>query len=124
MVSGGGSGGQNNASAVGVGGTTDLLGTYGRTDVGSSAASTSWTRWGNGQGGLFEQIASNGRNWASGPGAGFISAFRLPDATPPIGSYSNSLNCSGSSLGGNSGKTGFFDSVTLGCNGLVQPAGA
>jgi hypothetical protein len=122
IVAGGGSGG-NSSSNNGIAAVTEQLGTYGDVSAGSSAASTSWTRWGEGQAGLFEQSATNGRNWASGPGAGFMSRPPLPDAAPPVGSYANSLNCTGSSLGGNSGRTGTFSSVTLGCNGKTQPAG-
>jgi hypothetical protein len=123
LIAGGGSGGNSN-SAAGIDATTATLGTYGNPSAGASAASTSWTRWGNGQAGLFEQVASNGRNWASGPGAGFMTRPPRHDAAPPVGSYSNSLNLSGSSHGGNSGRPGQRESFSTGSGAGTQRAGS
>jgi hypothetical protein len=121
IAAGGGAGGAE--TGPGIDGTTAELGTYGDPSAGNDAASNNWTRRGPGESGMFEQSAENGRNYASGPGAGFMSSFRNPEAPPPVGSYSNDLNCDGSSLGGNSGRAGEYDAFTLDCNGLTQPSG-
>jgi hypothetical protein len=124
VVASGGSSGSNASSSpsTGINGTTGLLGTYGYS--GGDGASSNWTRWGNGQAGLYDQGSTNGRNWGGGPGAGWLSRPPRPEDSPPVGSYSNSLNASGTALGGNSGLTGQYEAYSSNAGANYQPAGA
>lgn len=110
VVAAGGGGGSNSSSSPsqGINATTAQLGTYG----GGNAATSSWTRWGAGYAGLQEQVQNDGRNWAGGPGAGWLTRPPRPEDTPPVGSYSNTLNPNGSALGGNSGLVGQYEYFT------------
>jgi hypothetical protein len=128
-AAGGGSGGHSgggNGNGSGSDGGLTMLGQYG---LRGDARNTSYTRPAPGYAGMWEHIASAGRNYGGGPGAGFMSRQINLGDFPGSGSItyfaatsgavfnsgssiSSSVtdgnNFSGSAFPGNSGRTGNY----------------
>ena len=131
IVAAGGGAGANSNHGNGSDALTTILGGYGDPSIGSSAASTGWTRPAPGYAGLYELFNGNGRNYGGGVGAGFFSRrTTLNNISNNGGSYTffqdtgggfntgssgsvittNNSNVSGCGFPGNSGKSGDYSS--------------
>ena len=144
IVAAGGGAGANSNHGNGSDALTTILGGYGDPSIGSSAASTGWTRPAPGYAGLYELFNGNGRNYGGGVGAGFFSRRTTMNNIANNGNYSyfqdtgggfntgssgsvsttNNSNLSGCAFPGNSGRSGDYSSQSSfgnsgGANGFV-----
>jgi hypothetical protein len=144
VAAGGGGGALRGSGSNGVAASTGMLGAFGTFST-SSGIDTSYTRPAPGYGGICDHVANNGRNYAGGPGAGFFTRGQtISTAVGSGASYtyfgatsgasfntgsnvtigsSNGPNYSGSSFGGNSGRTGEYGGQSDMGTGIVGFSG-